>query len=127
MRTTIIRKLTLARSAMLLLGLTSLSLAARSLAQDVDVNPKNVTLGKAEYCPYLDHAYPDRVYFGDTHLHTSYSTDAGMIGCTLGPDEATDLQGAERSPRARASARAYSARWISWLCPTTPRISALLQ
>jgi len=88
MRTTIIRKLTLARSAMLLLGLTSLSLAARSLAQDVDVNPKNVTLGKAEYCPYLDHAYPDRVYFGDTHLHTSYSTDAGMIGCTLGPDEA---------------------------------------
>ena len=28
------------------------------------------------------------MFFGDTHLHTSYSTDAGMIGNTLGPDEA---------------------------------------
>ena len=28
------------------------------------------------------------VYWGDTHLHTSYSTDAGMIGNTLGPEEA---------------------------------------
>ena len=54
----------------------------------MDVDPKNVTLGKAEYCPYLDHGYPDRVYFGDTHLHTAYSTDAGMMGCRLGPEEA---------------------------------------
>ena len=45
---------------------------------------KWVTLGKAEYSPYLEHGYPDRVYFGDTHLHTSYSTDAGMFGCKLG-------------------------------------------
>ena len=58
------------------------------LAQDAAVDPKNVTLGKAEYSPYLDQGYPDRVYFGDTHLHTSYSTDAGMFGCRLGPDEA---------------------------------------
>src|SRR4029077_9121067 len=43
---------------------------------------------KAEYSPYLDHGYPDRVYFGDTHLHTSYSTDACMMGCRLGPEEA---------------------------------------
>lgn len=28
------------------------------------------------------------VYWGDTHLHTSFSTDAGMIGNTLGPEEA---------------------------------------
>lgn len=32
--------------------------------------------------------HPTRVFWGDTHLHTSYSTDAGMVGCTLGPDEA---------------------------------------
>jgi hypothetical protein len=29
-----------------------------------------------------------RVYWGDTHLHTSYSADAGMIGNTLGPEVA---------------------------------------
>ena len=28
------------------------------------------------------------VFFGDTHLHTAYSADAGMVGCTLGPDDA---------------------------------------
>lgn len=28
------------------------------------------------------------MFWGDTHLHTTYSTDAGMIGNRLGPDEA---------------------------------------
>ncbi len=32
--------------------------------------------------------FPTRVYFGDTHLHTSYSADAGLVGTRLGPDEA---------------------------------------
>jgi len=40
------------------------------------------------YSPYPEQAFPNRVYFGDTHLHTSYSTDAGLIGNTLGPEEA---------------------------------------
>jgi hypothetical protein len=50
--------------------------------------PDKTIFGKAEYSPYLDKGYPDRVYFGDTHTHTSYSTDAGMLGNRLGPDEA---------------------------------------
>jgi len=45
-------------------------------------------LGQKEYSPYLDIGYPQRVFFGDTHLHTAYSTDAGMVGNRLGPDEA---------------------------------------
>ena len=40
------------------------------------------------YSPYPEQNFPNRVFFGDTHLHTSYSTDAGMVGNTLGPDEA---------------------------------------
>jgi hypothetical protein len=43
---------------------------------------------KSGYSPYPEQTFPNRVYFGDTHLHTSYSTDAGMIGNTLGPAEA---------------------------------------
>src|SRR5689334_18603280 len=43
---------------------------------------------KIQYSPYPKRNFPNRVYFGDTHLHTSYSTDAGMIGNTLGPEEA---------------------------------------
>jgi len=52
------------------------------------MNPDSVEAREAEYSPYLGYTYPDRVFFGDTHLHTSYSTDAGMIGNVLGPDEA---------------------------------------
>ena len=43
---------------------------------------------KVTYSPYPTQTYPNRVYFGDTHLHTSYSTDAGMVGATVGPEEA---------------------------------------
>jgi len=43
---------------------------------------------KIDYSPYPEETFPDNVYFGDTHLHTSYSTDAGLVGCTLGPEDA---------------------------------------
>ena len=71
-----------------LAGLLALGLALPALAQDRRVNPDDVKLPKPEYSPYLEHNYPDRVFWGDTHVHTSYPTDAGMIGNRLGPDEA---------------------------------------
>jgi len=40
------------------------------------------------YSPFVGDDYPDRVFWGDTHLHTSYSYDAGLVGNNLGPDEA---------------------------------------
>ena len=40
------------------------------------------------YSPYVGESYPQDVYFGDTHLHTSMSLDAGLFGTVLGPDEA---------------------------------------
>lgn len=43
---------------------------------------------KIEYSPYPGQEFPNQVFFGDTHLHTSYSTDAGMVGCTLPPEDA---------------------------------------
>jgi Protein of unknown function (DUF3604) len=43
---------------------------------------------KVKYSPYPEQTFPNRGFFGDTHLHTSYSTDAGMIGNILGPEEA---------------------------------------
>ena len=46
--------------------------AVPALAQDVDADPKNVTIGKPEYSPYLTKGYPDRVFFGDTHNHCVY-------------------------------------------------------
>jgi hypothetical protein len=43
---------------------------------------------KKPYSPYVDRNYPTRVYWGDTHLHTAISLDAGAAGCRLGPREA---------------------------------------
>jgi hypothetical protein len=43
---------------------------------------------KPPYSPYAGRNFPTRPLFGDTHLHTSYSFDAGTFGCRLGPREA---------------------------------------
>ena len=64
-----------------------LTTATLALAQDVG-NPGSIKPPKPEYSPYLNYNYPDNVYFGDTHVHTAYSTDAGMFGTSIGPDEA---------------------------------------
>jgi hypothetical protein len=41
-----------------------------------------------QYSPYPGQDFPNQVFYGETHLHTSFSTDAGMVGCTLGPEDA---------------------------------------
>jgi hypothetical protein len=40
------------------------------------------------YSPYAGRRYPERPYFGDEHVHTSWSGDAGGSGTTLGPEDA---------------------------------------
>ncbi len=56
------------------------------IAQAQDAPPP--TDKQIHYSPYPGQDFPNQVFFGDTHLHTSYSTDAGMVGCTLGPEDA---------------------------------------
>ena len=43
--------------------------------------------GKA-YSPYAERSFPSRVFWGDTHLHTGLSVDAGLFGARLGLDDA---------------------------------------
>ena len=43
---------------------------------------------KPPYSPYAGRNFPTRPLFGDTHLHTSFSMDAGAFGCRLGPRDA---------------------------------------
>ena len=40
------------------------------------------------YSPYASRDFPGEVYFGDTHLHTSMSMDAGAFGARLTPADA---------------------------------------
>ena len=40
------------------------------------------------YSPYAGKHYPERPLFGDEHVHTGWSVDAGLGGATLSPVEA---------------------------------------
>jgi hypothetical protein len=46
--------------------------------------------GKA-YSPYAGRSFPERPLWGDSHLHTSLSMDAGLFGNRLAPSEAYRL------------------------------------
>jgi hypothetical protein len=59
-----------------------------ALAQDVNPPEESFVPPKKEYSPFVGDHFPTKAFFGDTHVHTSYSTDAGMVGTTLGQDEA---------------------------------------
>ena len=47
----------------------------------------DVYTGKS-YSPYAGRGFPSRIYWGDSHLHTAMSFDAGAFGNRLGLDEA---------------------------------------
>ena len=60
----------------------------RSSARSTRKPPSKVYPSKPPYSPYVGRNFPTRPFFGDTHLHTAMSFDAGMFGARLGPVEA---------------------------------------
>jgi hypothetical protein len=71
----------------------ALALPVVALAQTGAGHPEDMPEPAKIYSPYVERTVADSnfaegVYWGDTHLHTSYSTDAGMMGNKLGPEEA---------------------------------------
>jgi Protein of unknown function (DUF3604) len=76
---------------LLLAGLMAVSLIAPAWAQDVGSPAKEnleQALPKPAYSPYANRDFPTRPFFGDTHLHTSFSMDAGAFGARLNPRDA---------------------------------------
>ena len=49
----------------------------------IDVYPK-----RDDYSPYANRNFPTNVYWGDTHVHTGMSMDAGAFGARLKPADA---------------------------------------
>ena len=49
-----------------------------------------------DYSPYLEERIPQRVFWGDTHLHTTNSPDAYLFGVRLAPDVAFAFARGER-------------------------------
>ena len=69
-----------------ILALMFLTVPGPSTAQEFTVDSSQVLKEPKPYSPYVDQHFPQRVFFGDTHHHSSFSVDAGMIGNRLGPD-----------------------------------------
>ena len=81
----------------LLVGFSGFSFALPAVAEDrliTDVgtldkgSAEKVFPAKRAYSPYAGRNFPTRPLFGDTHLHTSFSMDAGAFGARLGPADA---------------------------------------
>src|SRR5262245_15569467 len=77
--------------ALLFLCFFCMAISSMLFAQDVGT-PDQKTIEKVfpkpPYSPYAGRNFPTRPFFGDTHLHTSFSMDAGAFGARLGPREA---------------------------------------
>ena len=69
------------------------------------------------FSPYAGRNYPTRVYWGDEHVHSGWSADAGAFGCTLGPEEAMRFARGEEVVSSTGTA-AKLARPLDWLALT---------
>lgn len=75
--------------AAICLALVSAGFSHFALAQEPP-SPADLKLleqqKKPNYSPYVDQHFPNRVFWGDTHHHSSFSCDAGLMGCVLDPE-----------------------------------------
>ncbi len=72
-------------TALLVLAISS----PAAIAQEYLPDKQGVTsaISKQHFSPYAGRSFPTRVFWGDTHLHTAVSVDAGTMN-TLGQEEA---------------------------------------
>jgi hypothetical protein len=54
----------------------------------VDRDALEKRFGQQPYSPWAESGFPRQAYWGDSHLHTGLSGDAGMFGARLGLEEA---------------------------------------
>jgi len=84
------------RATPILLALAVVALTQPALSQDATTDAgtidkeeaSKVFPSKPPYSPYAGRNFPTRPFFGDTHVHTDISVDAGAFGCRLGPEDA---------------------------------------
>ncbi len=82
------------RLPFLVAAVLTVALAAPAAAQNyVGLPPPDSTVADAfpaqkHFSPYAGRNFPTQVFWGDTHLHTALSMDAGAFGARLTPVDA---------------------------------------
>ena len=82
-------KLLFSAASIMVLTLPGVTLASDIGSPDLEVI-EGLYPGKA-YSPYAQRSFPSNVYWGETHLHTGLSLDAGLFGAVLGHEDAYRL------------------------------------
>lgn len=100
--------------------ISSLAFLGPALAQDIGsaTTPKlsGIYTGEA-YSPYAKRTFPERPLWGDNHVHTSLSMDAGGFGNRLSPREAYRFARGEEVIASSGQAVRLS-RPLDWLAVT---------
>jgi len=86
-----------------------------AFAQELTVHKDNAVQAKEDYSPFVDQHYPTQILWGDTHLHTRNSPDAGFLGNTLGPEEAYRFARGEEVTSSGGGLRARLLRPLDFL------------
>lgn len=83
-------RLSCSAASALILVLSSSAIGQEALMDAGQIDPATVQklFKKPGYSPYAGRNYPTQVFWGDEHVHTGWSVDAGMSGTTLTPEEA---------------------------------------
>jgi hypothetical protein len=79
------------KAGLAFIAIAALMMPGTTLASDAGVPSQDVLKGLypgKEYSPYAQRNFPNNIYWGETHLHTSLSLDAGLFGNTLDHDDA---------------------------------------
>ena len=86
-----------------------------ALAVEYHHSEEDVTkkLAEKQFSPYVDRTYPSRVFWGDQHLHTEISVDAGTM-CRLGQEDAYRFARGEEVV-STTGVRAKLSRPLDWL------------
>ncbi len=81
----------LARSILPCVAIATMAMAVSSSVwgNEFSQDKEDVTqvLGQKTYSPYAGRDFPTKVFWGDSHLHTAVSVDAGTM-CTVGQEDA---------------------------------------
>ena len=83
MKRNVIRATAVAIATMVLVGPVLASDPMPSEESLIDVYPK-----RNDFSPYANRNFPTNVFWGDTHVHTGVSMDAGAFGARLQPADA---------------------------------------
>src|SRR5580765_5381551 len=106
-------------------AVSALAGGALYLSQARSVRPAGTATGllavtvaqETGYLPDPNRRYPERVLWGDEHVHTGWSVDAGLAGATLTPEDAVRFARGE-TVKSNSGQNAKLQRPLDWIAVT---------